>query len=103
MAALPNLTAYYVAVKGTGRGWVRPSALGGGATLTGYELSDVDVRNLSTGLARLASLLLAAGAVEVFPTVQGIPSIKTETQAVRWLDESLPRRALSLTTVHAFS
>jgi choline dehydrogenase-like flavoprotein len=59
--------------------------------------------NLSRGLARLATLLLAAGAEEVFPTIQGAPSIRTEDQAIRWLDELLPRKRLGLTTVHAFS
>jgi len=103
MRAYRNMASYYVAVKGTGRGWVRPSVLGEGLTLMSYELSDTDVRNLSNGLARLATLLLAAGAEEVFPAVQGLPSITTDMQAIRWLDENVPRSALSLTTVHAFS
>jgi choline dehydrogenase-like flavoprotein len=103
MRSYRNMATYYVAVKGTGRGWVRPSVLGDGLTLMGYELSHTDLRNLSNGLARLSTLLLAAGAEEVFPAVYGMQSIKTETQAIRWLDETLPRDALSLTTVHAFS
>jgi choline dehydrogenase-like flavoprotein len=97
-----NMACYYVAVKGTGRGWVRPSVFGDCTTMA-YELSHADMGNLSRGLARLATLLLAAGAEEVFPSVQGIPSIKSEIQAIRWLDEELPRGGLSLTTVHAFS
>jgi choline dehydrogenase-like flavoprotein len=48
-------------------------------------------------------LLLAAGAEEVMPAVYGIPSIRSEKDAIRWLDERLSRNALSLTTVHAFS
>jgi choline dehydrogenase-like flavoprotein len=103
MRGYRNMAAYYVAVKGTGRGWVRPSVLGDALTLMTYELSHADIRNISNGLARLATLLLAAGAEEVFPTVQGLPSIRTETDAIRWLDETLPRNGLSLTTVHAFS
>ncbi len=104
MKAARNIASYYVAVRGTGRGQVRPTRLGDNdATLTRYELSDEDVMNLSKGLARLATLLLAAGAEEVYPTVQGLPSIRNEVEAVRWLDERLPRARLSLTTVHAFS
>jgi choline dehydrogenase-like flavoprotein len=29
--------------------------------------------------------------------------ITTQREAIRWLDERLPRKALALTTVHAFS
>jgi choline dehydrogenase-like flavoprotein len=103
MSAQRNMALYYVAVRGTGKGRVRASMLGDGATLMYYELTNTDVMNLSRGLARLATLLLAAGAEEVFPTVQGAPSIRNEEQAIRWLDEPLPRERLSLTTVHAFS
>ncbi|AKV03103.1 GMC oxidoreductase [Labilithrix luteola] len=100
---LRNMAGYYVAVRGRGRGQVRPGVLGDDSTVLRYELADEDVVNLSDGLARLSELLLAAGAEEVFPSVQGLPSIKTERDAVRWLDDRIPRSALSLTTVHAFS
>ncbi|HEX8791960.1 MAG TPA: GMC family oxidoreductase [Polyangiaceae bacterium] len=98
-----NMATYYVAVRGSGRGSVRPSFFGDGATVLRYELSHEDEIHLSKGLARLATLLLAAGATEVHPTVQGLPVIRREVEAIRWLDERLPRSALSLTTVHAFS
>jgi choline dehydrogenase-like flavoprotein len=103
MGRYRNMAAYYVAVRGSGRGSVRPSLLGDGAPILRYELSDEDGINLSKGLARLATLLLAAGATQVHPTVQGLPAIRSEVEAIRWLDERLPRSALSLTTVHAFS
>ena len=103
MSRYRNMASYYVAVRGSGRGSVRPSLLGDGAPVLRYELSDEDVINLSKGLARLATLLLAAGATHVHPTVQGLPTIRKEVEAIRWLDERLPRSALSLTTVHAFS
>jgi len=103
MSRYRNMASYYVAVRGSGRGSVRPSLLGDGAPVLRYELSDEDVINLSKGLARLATLLLAAGATQVHPTVQGLPTIRKEVEAIRWLDERLSRSALSLTTVHAFS
>lgn len=103
MRDLDEMAGYYVAVRGRGRGQVRPSVLGDDATVVRYELAEEDVVNLSNGLARLATLLLAAGAVEVLPTVQGMAPITTEKQAIRWLDDRLARSALSLTTVHAFS
>jgi choline dehydrogenase-like flavoprotein len=77
--------------------------LGDGSTTIRYELDPEDVVSLSNGFARLATLLLAAGAEEVMPSVHGLPSIKTQRDAIRWLDERLPRKGLGLTTVHAFS
>jgi choline dehydrogenase-like flavoprotein len=103
MSRYRNMATYYVAVRGSGRGSVRSSLLGDGAPVLRYELSEEDGINMSNGLARLATLLLAAGATQVHPTVQGLPTIRTEVEAIRWLDERLPRAALSLTTVHAFS
>jgi choline dehydrogenase-like flavoprotein len=98
-----RMASYYVAVRGTGSGTVRTSMFGDSEPVLKYELSDVDIRHLSQGLARLSSLLLSAGAKTVYPCVQGLPQIKSDLDAVRWLDESLPRGSLSLTTVHAFS
>lgn len=98
-----NIATYYVAARGTGRGTIRPARFGSDYAHLKYELSDVDVRHLSQGLARLSTLLLQAGARAVYPCVQGLAKIDTELEAVRWLDENLPRNKLSLTTVHAFS
>lgn len=103
MADVRHMAGYYVAVRGRGRGQVRPSMLDDDSTNLRYELADEDVVNLSNGLARLATLLLAAGAEEVMPSVQGLPAIRTQRDAIRWLDERLPRASLGLTTVHAFS
>jgi choline dehydrogenase-like flavoprotein len=103
IADVDHLAAYYVAVRGTGRGKVRPSAFDPAAATIRYDLSDEDVRHLSVGLARLSTLLVAAGAREVVPSVFGAAPIRTEKEAIRWLDERLSRSAMSLTTVHAFS
>jgi choline dehydrogenase-like flavoprotein len=103
MKRFRNMASYYVAVRGSGDGSVRPSLLGDGAPVLRYELSAEDIINLSKGLARLATLLLAAGATKVHPTVQGVPTITSEEEAVRWLDSRLTRSSLCLTTVHAFS
>ena len=103
MANLGQLAQYYVGVRGTGRGWVRPTALGEDATLVRYDLSRDDLRHLSVGLARLSELLLRAGADELFPSVWGVGPFKRPGDAARWLEELLPKRALSLVTVHAFS
>jgi choline dehydrogenase-like flavoprotein len=98
-----RMAAFYVAVKGTGRGWVRPSTMGSGESVLRYDLSSEDIRHLSQGLARLSTLLLAGGAKAVMPGVTGLAAITSPEEAIRWLDELLPAKALSLTTVHAFS
>ena len=98
-----KMATYYVAVRGTGKGTVRPARFGSDYSHLKYELSSVDVRHLSQGLARLSTLLLQSGAKSVYPCVQGLPKIETELEAVTWLDQDLPRKNLSLTTVHAFS
>jgi choline dehydrogenase-like flavoprotein len=98
-----QLALYYVGVRGTGAGSVRSSLLGKDEVHLRYQLSNEDLRNVSMGLAHLSALLLAAGAEEVYPAVHGLPRIRTELDAVRWLDETLPVGATSLTTVHAFS
>jgi choline dehydrogenase-like flavoprotein len=103
MDHLDELAGYYVAVRGRGRGQVRPSMLGDDATVARYELADEDVFHLSNGLARLSMLLLAAGATEVYPTVKKVGPIRSDREAIRWLDERLSPGSLSLTTVHAFS
>jgi choline dehydrogenase-like flavoprotein len=98
-----RIAQYYVGVRGSGRGSVRPSLLSPDNAVIRYDLSNADLRNLSAGLARLATLLLAGGAREVHPSVQGLPAIRTERESARWLDEPLPRNGLGLVTVHAFS
>jgi len=103
MRQVRHMASYYVAVTGTGYGMVRPARFGGAGTVLRYRLTRWERRNLSLGLARMAMLLLAAGARAVYPAGQGLPPIRTETEAARWLDELLPPSALSLTTVHAFS
>ena len=103
MAHHRHIAQYYVGVRGSGRGSVRPTMFGPDRTLIRYELSDIDLYNLSVGLARLSTLLLAGGAEAVHPSVHGVGAIRSEVEAIRWLDQRLPRSSLGLVTVHAFS
>ena len=103
MAQFRNIAMFYIAVRGTGKGTIRSSMTGEDTTSIRYELSREDLWNLSKGLAHLCVLLLAAGAVEVYPSVYGLNPIDNEIEAIRWLDELLPKSSLSLTTIHAFS
>ena len=103
MGDFRRMAAYYVGVKGTGQGRVRPSWLDEGAASLQYELAEDDIVNLRTGLVRLSELLFAAGARELHPGVQGVPVIRSIDEAKQRFGASLPARALSVTTVHAFS
>jgi choline dehydrogenase-like flavoprotein len=103
MAHHRHFAQYYVGVRGSGRGSVRPTMFGPDRTLIRYELSDIDLYNLSVGLARLSTLLLAGGAEAVHPSVHGVGAIRSEVDAIRWLDQRLARSSLGLVTVHAFS
>lgn len=97
------LAQYYVGVRGTGHGLVRPHRLGSDTTELRYDVSPEDERLLGVGLARLASILLAAGAVEVVPAATGEVRLRSEAEAARFLDRPLPAASLGLVTVHAFS
>ena len=69
-----NMAIFYIAVRGTGKGTIRSSLTGEDSTSIKYNLSREDQWNLSQGLAHLCALLLAAGAVEVYPAFMAIPS-----------------------------
>src|SRR6185295_6934119 len=98
-----RMASFYVAVRGAGRGRVRPAAFDARASAPRYELTHDDLRHLSVGLARLSRLLLAAGARSIAPAVRGLAPIETEQAALRWERELLSRRSLALTAVHAFA
>jgi choline dehydrogenase-like flavoprotein len=62
---------------------------GDGQLRLGYRLSDDDARRLAFGIARAAEIHFAAGAVEVYPNLGGLPALRPrdlpdfEARAVR--------------------
>jgi choline dehydrogenase-like flavoprotein len=98
-----HMASYYVAIRGSGRGYVRPAPLDPAGSVIFYRLSRRDVMLLSQGLARLSAIMFAAGARELYPCVAGLSRIMNEREGMRWMERPLPRSALGLTTVHAFS
>jgi len=98
-----HMAAYYVGVRGTGRGSVRPSWVGDGLPRIHYWMSREDITNLSRGFACMSRLLLAAGAEVVYPASFGVPPVRTDADARVWLDRDLPWTDLALQTVHVFS
>jgi choline dehydrogenase-like flavoprotein len=98
-----RMAAYYVGVRGTGRGSVRPSWVGDGLPRIHYWMSREDVTNLSRGFAHMCRLLLAAGAEVIYPATFGMTPIRSEAGARVWLERDLPWTDLALQTVHVFS
>jgi choline dehydrogenase-like flavoprotein len=98
-----RMAAYYVGVRGTGRGSVRPSWVGDGLPRIHYWMSREDIRNLSRGFAQICRLLLAAGAEVVHAATFGVSPVRSEAEARTWLERDLPWADLALQTVHVFS
>lgn len=97
-----RMALYYAGTRGMNRGTIR--ALPGEAgVVIRYRLSDADQKNLSLGLARLGELLFAAGAKAVFPSVRGMPVLRSAEQCRALLRDFVPISQMSLSTVHAFS
>lgn len=96
----PHLSVYY-AMTGGGAGHV--SALPGWHdALVRYRLDREDLRLLAEALRRLAELLFAAGAVELYPSLAGGPVLRGLDDLERIPDVLDPQRA-RLMTIHLFS
>ena len=71
-----RIAVYYAAITSEGRGVVRPLP-GLRDPLVTYRLTRRDRAVLGSGLARLALLMLEAGADEVYPSYRGAPVVRT--------------------------
>lgn len=87
---------YYAAIAPRAMGKVRAVPWSDEAFVW-YRLSKHDIGALSTGLEKLCRLLLAAGAVSLYPGVRGIGTLERPRDL-----GTLSSRALSLSAVHAF-
>ena len=94
-----HMAVYYAMIAGPSVGRVRNL---GRSPLVHYPLAPADLRQLSLGLRRLCRLLLAAGAVELYPSLAGLPPLRTEDD-LSLIPAVLPARRTSLITVHLFS
>lgn len=86
-----RMAVYYCMVEAEAQGRVLPGPL------VSYPLSHHDLSRLAEGLRRLCRLLFAAGARELYPSIQGHGPLRRET-AVK-----LPRQQTELMTIHLFS
>jgi len=98
-----QMAVYYAMIAGPSSGTVRNAGPGEWPNaLVRYRLSPADLRALGLGLRRLCRLLFAAGAVELYPSISGLPPLRSEDDLSR-LPEELPADRTSLMSVHLFS
>jgi choline dehydrogenase-like flavoprotein len=96
-----RLAVYYAAITSEGRGAVR--ALPGlRDPLVTYRLTTRDRQLLGRGMARLALLMLEAGATEVHPSYRGAPVVRSRADLATLAATFAAGRA-SLMTVHLCS
>lgn len=98
-----RMALYYAGTRGMNRGKIRVVPGVDEGVVIRYSLTEADQRNLSLGLGHLGELLFAAGAKAVYPSVRGMPILRSAEQCRTLLTEHLPINVMSLSTVHAFS
>lgn len=101
LAHWEDVAVYYAAIRSDG--WGRVTALPGlAAPLVTYRLTDGDLSRLARGLIHVGDALLAAGAMELHPSIVGGPIVGDRSGLVQWWD-ALTRRRANLMTVHMTS
>lgn len=96
-----NMAIYYAALTGDPVGTIRPLPFCDDP-LVRYSLSQEDWKDLALAMRRLARVLLAAGARELFPSVRGMKPVCSESDLSSFPAELPPART-SLMTIHLFS
>ena len=101
VTAWPEIAVYYAAITSEGRGRVM-AVPGMRDPLVSYRLTRRDRHLLGQGLARLALVMLEAGAREVYPSFRDAPIVRTRTDLAT-LSERFTATAASVMTVHLCS
>jgi choline dehydrogenase-like flavoprotein len=96
-----RLAVYYAAITSEGRGWVQ-AVPGMRDPVVTYRLTRRDRALLGQGLARLALLLLRAGATEVYPSYRGAPVVRREADLAT-VGATFTASRASVMTVHLCS
>jgi choline dehydrogenase-like flavoprotein len=101
LADWDHVAVYYAAIRSDGAG--RVVALPGlRSPLVTYNLTEGDMSRLARSLVHLGEVLLAAGAIELFPSVAGGVVVRSPDDLVHWWDAATRRRT-NLMTVHLTS
>ncbi len=98
--AWDKMAVYYAMIRGgTGRVQKLPMYRD---PLVSYRLDNQDRRDLAEGLKKLCEVLFAAGAETLYPSIAGLPPLRS-VDDLRFLPEVLPAEDSNLMTVHLFS
>ena len=92
---------YYAAIRGDAAGRV-VAVPGLRAPVVSYRLTDADLSRLARGLIHLGEVLLAAGAIELYPSVIGGRVVRRVDELASWWDV-VTRSTANLMTVHLTS
>jgi choline dehydrogenase-like flavoprotein len=101
LADWENISVYYAAIRSESGGRVLHLP-GLRDPLVSYRLTDGDLSRLARGLVHLGEALLAAGAIELYPSVIGAPVVTDIGGLASWWS-AVDRRRSSLMTVHLTS
>ncbi len=96
-----RISVYYAAITSEGRGRVR-AVPGFRDPVVTYRLTGHDRELLRSGLARLALLMLAAGADTVFPSFRGAPAVHRPADLAR-MNAAFSAARATVMTVHLCS
>jgi choline dehydrogenase-like flavoprotein len=96
-----RISVYYAAITSEGRGRVR-AVRGLRDPIVTYGLTHRDRALLGSGLARLALLMLEAGADEVYPSFRGAPLVRKRSDLAT-MQSSFSASRASVMTVHLCS
>jgi choline dehydrogenase-like flavoprotein len=92
---------YYTAIRSEGSGRVL-AVPGIASPVVTYRLTEGDMSKLTRGLVHLGELLLAAGATELYPSVQKGEVVRSTDELVQWWS-SVTRARTNLMTIHMTS
>jgi choline dehydrogenase-like flavoprotein len=97
----PHLSVYYAAITSEGRGWVQ-AVPGLRDPVVTYRLTRRDRAVLGRGLARLALVMLEAGASAVYPSYRGAPIVRARRDLAT-IQATFAASRASVMTVHLCS
>jgi choline dehydrogenase-like flavoprotein len=98
LAEWEHVAVYYAAIRSEAAGRVI-AVPGLQAPVVLYRLTDGDMSRLARGLVHLGELLLAAGATELYPSVEGGAVVRRTDELASWWD-AVDRTRTNLMTVH---
>lgn len=101
LADWERVFVYYAAIRSDLGGRVL-AVPGLRAPLVTYRVTDADLSRLALGLVLLGEALLAAGAIELYPSIEGGEVVRHPRDLVRWWDQ-VDRCRTDLMTVHLTS